>query len=232
MIRERVSTQGVIRPLEPEDELLALQVAPELIGTLSEQIVQRYVVGRERSDKKFAHTIKRIEKQRLRNLDRASRDMNQHIAALHHYLDRESKADARGGEGAGANGATENAPTARPNWNMAWALDEDERPPPSSIVARRDTEEALKIARVADEAVLASERTLSANNLWNIAIGFLTASPGGHPKGRETQPSYSARATANTHVVGRQGTRFGSLLRRNRHSEPSSSNGERSSVDE
>jgi hypothetical protein len=228
MIRERVSTRGVIRPLEPEDELLALQVAPELIGTLSERIVQRYVLGRERSDKKFARTIKCIEKQRLRNVDRASRDMTQHIAALNHYLDRECEAAARSGEGAGANGVTEDAPTAQPNWNMAWALDEDERPPPSSIVARRDTEEALKVARVADEAVLASERTLSANNLWNIAIGFLTATPDGRPKGRE-KPG-CAKASAKTQVVGRQGTRFGSLLRRNRHSGPSSSNGERSSV--
>jgi hypothetical protein len=204
MIRERVSTHGAIRPLEPEDELLALQVAPELIGTLSERIVQRYVVGKERSDKKFARTIKRIEKQRLKNLDRASRDMNQHIAALHYYLDRESKAAARDGEGAGANGVTGDAPTAQPNWNMAWALDEDERPPLSSIVARRDTEEALKVARVADEALLASERTLSANNLWNVAIGFLTASPGGRQRGRETQPDCSAKASAKTQVVGRQ----------------------------
>jgi hypothetical protein len=48
------------------------------------------------------------------------------------------------------------------SWNMVWALDEDGCPPPS-IVMWRDTE-ALKLAQIADKVVLASERTLSANN--------------------------------------------------------------------
>jgi hypothetical protein len=189
MICERVSTRGIVRPLEPENELPALQIAPELIGTLAGRAVQRYVTGKERFDKKFAHAIKRIEKQRLRNIDRASRDMNQHIAVLQHYLDRESEAAASGSTGAGADATTEDGLTAPPSWNMAWALDEDERPPPSSIVARRDTVEALKLARVADKAVLASERTLSANNLWNVLVGSLTATPGGHRKGGSRHPA-------------------------------------------
>lgn len=229
MIRERVSTHGIIRPLEPESELPAMQVAPEIIGTLSERAIQRYVTGKERFDKKFAHAIKRIEKQRLKNIDRASRDMNQHIAALQHYLDRESKAAASGGGGEGTDATTEDALSAPPSY-MAWALDEDERPPPSSIVARRDTEEALKLARVADEAVLASERILSANNLWNVVVGSLTATPDDRQKEREMRPNHRPKAQTKVHAAGGHRTRLGSFLRRRRQSGSSSNGGDESSA--
>ncbi|KAF8260354.1 hypothetical protein EI94DRAFT_1829826 [Lactarius quietus] len=177
MIRERVSTQGIIRPLEPEPELPAMQVPPELVGTHSEHAVRRYVAGNTRFAKKFARAIRHIEKHRQRNIDRASRDTDEHIAALRHYLDRE-KTDA-----------------SHASWALAWALDADERPPPSSIVARRDTAEALKLARVADKAALESERALSANNLWSVVVGFLTVSPDEHPKTR-------GDGRARVHVVG------------------------------
>jgi hypothetical protein len=229
MIRERVSTHGVIRPLEPEIELSAMKVQSELIGTLSEAAIQRYVTGKERFDKKFARTIKRIEKQRLRNINRASQDMNQHIAALQHYLDRESMAAAPGGADRAT--ATLGAPS---SWNMAWALDDDERPPPSSIVARRDTEEALKLARVADEAVLASEHTLSANNLWSVIISFLMDTPEERRKKRETRRRSriaKVKTEAPAVVVGaHRKTRLGVFLGRRRRSEPSSGSGYKESL--
>ncbi|KAI0260172.1 hypothetical protein BC834DRAFT_902176 [Gloeopeniophorella convolvens] len=176
MIRERVSTQGIIRPLEDESELPALQVPPALVGTLSERAIRRFIKGKEHFD---------------------------HIAALQHYLDRE---DAHGGAGPGA------------SWNMAWALDADERPPPSSIVARRDTAEALKLARVADEAVLASERALSANNLWGVVVSFLTATPDRH-EDAPAPGSGSGGAKGKPHVVGARRRRFRSFLRERRPSE-------------
>jgi hypothetical protein len=223
MIRERVSTRGLIRPLEPETDLPAMQVPSDHIGTLPERAIERYVTARERSDKKFAQAIKRIEKQRLRNIDRASRDMNQHFAALQHYLDRESQATATAStlRGAGTDRMTSTRTTS--SWNMAWALDEDERPPPSSIVARRDTEEALKLARIADKAVLASERTLSANNLWNVIISFLMASPEERREGRRTPspPGHSPKlkAKGTTHMVGAgRKTSLRSFLGRRRRS--------------
>jgi hypothetical protein len=232
MIRERVSTHGLIRPLEPEIELPAMKVPPELIGTLSEVAIRRYVTGKERFDKKFARTIKRIEKHRLRNINRASQDMNQHIVALQHYLERETMAAAPGGAD-----LSTSAPSAPSSWNMAWALDEDERPPPSSIVARRDTEEALKLARVADEAVLASEHTLSANNLWNVIISFLMDTPEERRKKREARRrNQIAKMKADAHVVvvgARRKSRLGVFLGRRRTSEPSSGRGnEESSSDE
>lgn len=229
MIRERVSTRGLIRPLEPETDLPAMQVPSDQIGTLPERAIERYFKAREHSDKKFAQAIKRIEKQRLRNIDRASRDMNQHIAALQHYLDRESQAAAASTL---RDTGTDRMTKATSCWNMAWALDEDERPPPSSIVARRDTEEALKLARIADKAVLASERTFSANNLWNVIISFLMASPEERKKGRRTPPlpghSPKLKTKGTTHVVGAgRRTSLRSFLGRRRRSET----GGRESID-
>ncbi|KAF8491456.1 lipase/ esterase [Russula emetica] len=222
MIRERVSTRGLIRPLEAETDLPAMQVPSDHIGTLPERAIERYVKAKERSDKKFAQAIKRIEKQRLRNIDRASRDMNQHIAALQHYLDRESHATAAASSLRGT--GTDRMTRTTSYWNMAWALDEDERPPPSSIVARRDTEEALKLARIADKAVLASERTLSANNLWNVIISFLMASPEERKKERRTPslPGHSPKlkGKGTTHLVGAgRKTSLRSFLGRRRRSE-------------
>jgi hypothetical protein len=230
MIRERVSTHGAIRPLEPEAELPAMKVPPELIGALSELAMQRYVTGKEIFDKKFARAIKRIKRHRLRNIDRASQDMKQHIAALQHYLDRESSAVGPTSSSTGVDRTTEVTLSAPSSWNMAWALDEDERPPPSSIVARRDTEEALKLARVADEAVLASEHTLSANNLWNVIISFLMDTPEERRKKRETRRSRITRAKADSHVVvvgAQRKIRLGSFLGRRRRSEAESGSGDK-----
>jgi hypothetical protein len=217
MIRERVSTRGLIRPLEPEADLPAMQVPSDLIGTIPERAIERYVTAKERSDKKFAHAIKRIEKQRLKNINRASRDINQHIAALQHYLDREGQAVAAPAPALMGTGA-DRTRRATSSWNMAWALDEDERPPPSSIVARRDTEEALKLARVADKAVLASERTLSANNLWNVIVNSLMAAPEERGKKRETpSPPGRSPGKGTAHVVGAR--RKSSFFRQRRRSE-------------
>jgi hypothetical protein len=210
--------------LEPETDLPAMQVPSDHIGTLPERAIKRYVTAKERSDKKFARAIKRIEKKRLRNIDRASRDMNQHIAALQHYLDRESQAAATATASTSIAPGTDRMTRTASCWNMAWALDEDERPPPSSIVARRDTEEALKLARIADKAVLASERTLSANNLWNVIITFLMASPEERKKGRRTpslpghSPKLKAKGTAHVVGAGRKSS-LRSFLGRRRRSE-------------
>jgi hypothetical protein len=207
-----------------------MKVPSELIGALSELAIRRYVTGKEIFDKKFARAIKRIEKHRLRNIDRASQDMKQHIAALHHYLDRETSAVASTSPSTGVDRTTAEGTLSAPSsWNMAWVLDEDERPPPSSIVARRDTEEALKLARVADEAVLASEYTLSANNLWNVIISFLMDTPEERRKNREARRSRITRPTADAHAVvvgAHRKMRLGSFLGRRRRSEARSGSGD------
>jgi hypothetical protein len=170
MIRERVSTNGVVRPLEPETELDALQLQPQHVGRLSEHTINRFLKEREIFDKKFSNTFKSIEKHRRRNLERSKHDTIKRLRFLRQFLhksDDEAETEKR-----------KASVVLSPRWGWAWALDEEEDPPPSSIVSRRDTEEARKLAKVADQAVLSEDQTISANNLWSFIINFLTATPG------------------------------------------------------
>jgi len=176
MIRERVNTSGGIRPLQPEDELDAFQVPCERVGQFSELTIQRYCRDRIKFDKKFAHRSKSIEKHRRRNLERAKEETIKQISILRQTLQRGGGEPTPDKAHPVKTGMTES-----PGWGWAWALDEKEDPPPSSIVSRRDTEEARKLAEVADQAILGDDHMFSANNLWGVVIDFLTATPG---KGR------------------------------------------------
>ncbi|KJA28859.1 hypothetical protein HYPSUDRAFT_33255 [Hypholoma sublateritium FD-334 SS-4] len=186
MIRERVSTAGVLSALEPEAELNALQVPRADVGHFGPRTMHRYLRDHRAFGKRFAHTAARIEKQRRRNLQRAREDTIRRMAAWRMALRRDASASESGAGHAngGANGsanpsaAAGTSGTASPGWGWAWALDDDEAPPPSSLVARRDTGEARRLAAVADEAMLGPAHTLSGNNLWAVVINFLTITPG------------------------------------------------------
>ena len=170
MIRERVSTHGVIRPLEPESELSAFSLPPELIGQVSELAVRRYHGAKAKFDKKFHNAYKAIEKHRRKHLDRAQKDAVQRMAQLQQLMAQDKE------EGGSRTSSKEVLREGlAPGWT--WALDADEKPPPSSIVARRDTHEAVELARIADEAVLADEKMLSGNSLWSLMVNFLTVVP-------------------------------------------------------
>ena len=123
MIRERVSINGIIRLLEAERDLPALQIMPELLGAISEHWIYRYIAGTENHQKKFAARIKHVAKHRERTV-----------------------ADLRR-QGPSQPHASESKMAVAPEWSLAWALDADEHPPPSSLVARRDVAEALALAR-------------------------------------------------------------------------------------
>lgn len=164
MIRERVSTQGVIRDLEPEAVLDAFHVPPDIIGVLSELAVRRYLDGKAKYAKKFHREFRSIEKQRKKNLELAKQDAIKNLESLQNSETVQQR--LREGE------------AAPDSWLWSWALDNDERPPPSSIVSRRDTDEARSLARVADQAILQSSSTFSANSLWTVMVNYLTASPG------------------------------------------------------
>lgn len=123
MIRERVATHGTIRPLEPEPNLLALNLDPAELGFISPRWARVYLAGVQRHEKKYAARMRQIARRRERA-----------IALLRSQMSPDERAE-KGGEG----------------WSVAWALDvdADERPPPSSLVVRCDTADALALARAA-----------------------------------------------------------------------------------
>jgi len=57
----------------------------------------------------------------------------------------------------------------------------------------RDTEEARKLAEVADQAIMGEDQTFSANNLWGIVVNFLTVTPG-----RQNHALYKSDDSANS----------------------------------
>ncbi|KAG1760103.1 hypothetical protein EDD22DRAFT_902993 [Suillus occidentalis] len=174
MICERVSTSGVLRPLEPETELDAFHIPPEIIGILSELAVRRYMEGKSKFDKKFAKERHAIHKQRQRNLERSRKDVLKNIAQFQDPRGPQTK-NSKGKTHETVKGIKEGLEAASASWSWAWALDVDERPPPSSIVSRRDTDEARRLARIADQAVLQEHSQMSANSLWAIMVNFLTS---------------------------------------------------------
>ncbi|KAJ7686541.1 hypothetical protein B0H17DRAFT_1013522 [Mycena rosella] len=187
MLRERVSTRGVLRALEPEAELLAFSIPPEHIGVVSELAVRRFLAGTARFDSKFAGTIKTVEKHRQRNLERARKDTVRNMSVLQNFIGREADSKARA-QSAGDEemdktvmGVKDGLLAASGSWSWAWALDTNENPPPSSIVSRRDTQEALRLARIADQPMMEGaegrDHPMSANNLWSVVVNFLTVTP-------------------------------------------------------
>ncbi|KAG0708609.1 hypothetical protein DFH29DRAFT_1041315 [Suillus ampliporus] len=173
MIRERVSTSGVIRPLEPESDLDAFHVPPEIMGIFSELTVRRYLEGRAKFDKKFSKELHAIQKQRDRNLELSSKDVLKNMAQLQGLYGSQRK-NGKGKAHDTPKGIKEGLEATSASWSWAWALDVDERPPPSSIISRRDTDEARRLARIADQAVLQEHSQMSANSLWAVIVNFLT----------------------------------------------------------
>lgn len=163
MIRERVSTRGEIRPLEPKEELPAFLVPADVIGIPSENVIRRYIEWKGVFDQKFAKEIEAVEAHRRRVMKLAKKDHSKVILHLR---------ELRGGKNK-RNVSKENLDVSR-SGGWAWALDDDENPPPSCIASRRDTDEARRLARIADQAVLQDDISFSGNSLWTFVVNLLS----------------------------------------------------------
>lgn len=70
-VRQRISIKGVPRPMEPESEILALQLPIDEIGIVKEAPVVRWLTGLQMYDKKYKGSAKKAHKTRERNMQRA-----------------------------------------------------------------------------------------------------------------------------------------------------------------
>lgn len=73
MLRERVDIFGKVRPMEPKEDIAALQLKPQSIGIIKEAPVVRWLAGQEKWDKKYKHKAHKVIKQRCKYEDKAER---------------------------------------------------------------------------------------------------------------------------------------------------------------
>ena len=169
MIRERVSTSGIVRHLEPEGELAACRMPHDRVAQLSEETIRQYLINKRKFDQRFGHTKEAIEEKRQHNLAEAKKDTIKRITTVLQQSIGQKRTEARGEEGREDVSLERNAGQrvllSSPRWAWSWMLDEWENPPPSSLVARRDTEEARQLAAVVDWA---TRDAPSGNNRWNV----------------------------------------------------------------
>lgn len=208
MVRERIGVTGVVRPLEPQEDMDILQLDPEDVGLIKEAPVKRYLAGSEPFpahranpitdprlsteaiwDKRFKSTYEKVQKKRERELLLCRlcpvRDVEANVAFLGaDHLQKSMKEEAtritkrmkevnKKHEGpsvlSGLSRTSLDSPPAttdspqplEPEVHGIWDL-RGERPPPSSIAARKDTLEARQLARVLDEHY----SKLNALNVW------------------------------------------------------------------
>lgn len=186
MIRERVATNGAIRPLEDESSIPACVMKLDQICVLNEESVRRYLKGQEIWERKFAKVARTIEGRRQKHLNLSTKDGRRTMDKIRRQLHI-------AGEGQSPALATEPDTTADENhavdlncvmektvlgsrqWKWGWAL-EGETPPPSSIVARGDTAEARSLGQFADRQLGPGdeEHSMSGNNLWSVVVEALT----------------------------------------------------------
>lgn len=165
MIRERISPNGISRPLESPSELAALQMPVDEIGMLKEGPASRYLDGQALWAKKYARAARQVEKRRLKNIKRAEEKDGRELRKM--WGERvkrgsltpsspstptvsEDPKEGRSGtergqpvgdrqNGTETGGQTESTSKdiLDQSWSWTWAL-HGESPPPSAIVSRRD----------------------------------------------------------------------------------------------
>ncbi|KIJ31265.1 hypothetical protein M422DRAFT_267071, partial [Sphaerobolus stellatus SS14] len=155
-------------------------------------VVKRYLDGQKRWEKKFGNLAKKVEAKRIKNLHLAENETIWSIEHLQERLfhatdnDESSKPkihevnesvkapSASGKKDFKSVGQSHSVEKQGLGWS--WIID-GEHPPSSSIVCRRDTEEARKLARIADMTIDQEESKFSGNRLWTVLVNFLTTSP-------------------------------------------------------
>ncbi|TFK43713.1 lipase/esterase [Crucibulum laeve] len=144
MICERVDIYGKARPMEPREELQALQLKPGQIGMIKEAPTLRWLKGQEIWDKRYRRRGERILRQREKLEAKAKRIISN---ALDQGLIHESQGRVTKTRSSAASTHSRKSSMGSIQQDRRWGpLDlEDEKPPPSAIANRRDTPEALAL---------------------------------------------------------------------------------------
>ncbi|KAK0540437.1 hypothetical protein OC842_000466 [Tilletia horrida] len=136
MIRERVDIRGQIRGMEKESQMQALQLTPDEIGVIKEGPCLRYMAGQKIWDRKFKRTVKKVERARIDNEHKAAEILRK---AYKQGLLGEAFASKQGEAGGKLSEWEEWLANTGPTTIIK------ETPPPSAIVGRRDTAEAIQL---------------------------------------------------------------------------------------
>ncbi|BEJ16390.1 hypothetical protein CspHIS471_0509950 [Cutaneotrichosporon sp. HIS471] len=198
MIRERVDVVGACRPLEPEDKLGAMTMPREEIGMIKTGALMRYLEGQAKWNQKFGRTFKRVERHRARNLKRAQKDVPKIIERWRHGSLASAASSANPSPRTSPVGSPKTTPEGSPRgsprgsfssdeyyeddtriavdetWAWNWALD-DELPPPSAIVSRRDLPEGRTLALQADRIDAAGDSEVNLLSAWVILAQLFSA---------------------------------------------------------
>ncbi|KAJ2931623.1 hypothetical protein H1R20_g5347, partial [Candolleomyces eurysporus] len=147
IIRERVDIHGMVRPMEPREEIPALQLSPDKIGMIKEAPAMRWHKGQEEWDKRFHKAGKRVLQKREKLKDKADKLIKHALEqGLVHEAFPESLGDEPVEKQTNRNRRTSIGEIQE---HRRWGpLDlKDEKPPASAIAGRRDTHESLALLR-------------------------------------------------------------------------------------
>ncbi|KAG9004517.1 hypothetical protein FRB93_010294 [Tulasnella sp. JGI-2019a] len=148
---ERVSIHGITRSLECDDEIEALKLPCEDVGTIKEAPVKRWLEGQGSADRSWKHSGKGIERKRVSIEAKAMRLID--LARSEGLLDHDGQ-PTKDFSGIGNGHMDEKEPDgtldgfytdSRKRWSP---LDlQGERPSPTAVAGRRDTSDALTLLR-------------------------------------------------------------------------------------
>lgn len=204
MVRERVGIDGVVRPLEPIEDMPIFKLSPEDMGLIKEAPAKRYLAGSEwrrrggwgsaaqadshsllASQRNYGTRSSTRQPRRLKSVasvscskfssrpcctaltpvilslpppDHLRKSMREEALRLDAHYQSQAKASGStssnpplpAGEDAPKGRRTASPEPAVAGQEGIWRL-HGERPPPSSIAARKDTREARQLARLMDE---------------------------------------------------------------------------------
>ena len=152
MIRERVDVMGNVRPMEPAEEIEALQLKPQEIGIIKEKPVRRWLAGQEEWDRKYKRAAENVIRKRKKYEAKAAR-LLEHAREQGLIHDEVVPQESRASPAASISSESVGEIEVERRWGRrtcrhhlirtdqhSGPLDlKDENPPPSAIAGRRDT---------------------------------------------------------------------------------------------